>query len=341
MRKTDTSGGFLSWIKRSVWVIVGLAVFLLILARLGIRDTVFALKNVHGGYLLIGLFITVVAQQVIPLLKWAIMCRRIDMPLTLRRMLFLSSSVIVGGTISPGRTGEFLPALFVTDIQGKLSSVILFNRVIDSSITFLLAVFLFGLFFKGFLDPRSWLTIGVVLATFLVGVYVLATKESVGIYVLSRGKRLLLRMERVPLFRRILNLEERIVSEISHFYGSMKNLFTWQTVSILVLIALFFWSLMVAANWAFFMSVGQDVPLRIIFATIILAAIASFISPTPGGIGFGDIPPVYFLYLHGYQEGVGAFLLVGRVAVYVAAFGWYLFSASLYGKGGSEEEEAT
>lgn len=141
-----------------------------------------------------------------------------------------------------------------------------------------------------------------------------------------------MKMENIGFFKRILNLEERIIEEVGHFYKSTKYLFSWQTILTLVLFSCFHWAIMVFANWALFISVGSEVPLHIILASMILNAIGSFISPTPGGIGLGDIPPVYFLYINGYRENVGAYLLLGRAAVYVAAFGWYFFSTGIYHK---------
>ena len=69
-----------------------------------------------------------------------------------------------------------------------------------------------------------------------------------------------------------------------------------------------------------------------IAAVMVLSAIGSYLSPTPGGIGVGDIPPVYFLFINGYRENIGAYILLMRGAVYLVAFGWYLFSAALYRK---------
>lgn len=316
--------------KRSVWVIVGLAVFLLILARLGVRDTVIALKNVHGGYLLLGIFITVLAQQVIPFLKWLIMADRSGLGIGPSRVLFLSSSILMGGIISPARTGEFITALFFQEKKGALSSIVFFNRVVESSITFIMALLVFSMIFTSFIDARSWLTMGLLLGGILLFFYLIATRRMFAVFFLSLGKRILLRLKNIRIFQGILALEERIVKELEHFYESMGNLFSTRPVVLLILLTVLSWLIMVFGNWALLKSVSLDVPLTIILGSMILAAIASFVSPTPGGIGLGDIPPVYFLYVHGYRENIGAYLILGRAASYVVALGWYFLTSAIY-----------
>jgi uncharacterized protein (TIRG00374 family) len=112
----------------------------------------------------------------------------------------------------------------------------------------------------------------------------------------------------------------------------MRNLFSWRIVPVLIFFTCISWAVMTYANWGLFLSVGMEVPFKIILAVMVLSAIGSFISPTPGGIGLGDIPPVYFLFINGYYENVGAFLLLGRVAVYVVAFGWYFLWTGVHHK---------
>jgi uncharacterized protein (TIRG00374 family) len=252
------------------------------------------------------------------------------MALRTKEILYISSSILIGGIITPGRTGEFVTALFLKETKGKMSSFVLFNRVIESSITLLMAFFVFGILFRDYLPSRTWVYIGVTLGLILLFMAGVITQKRFGIFILSQGKKLLIGLRRIKLFQTILNLEERIVKEVEHFYQSMKSLFSWRTVLGLILFTCVTWVVMTYANWNLFMSVGMEVPYRMTLAVMILSAIGSFISPTPGGIGLGDIPPVTFLLLHGYDQNVGAFILLGRVAVYAVAFGWYFLWAGVH-----------
>lgn len=325
--------------RERLWLILGGGVFFLLLLQIGLKETFFALKSVRVVYLLITVGLIIIAQQFIPFIKWVIMCRKTEMGLNTEEILSLSSSIIAGGIITPGRSGEFVTALFVKKTKGKVSSMVFLNRVIESSITLLITIFIFGVLFRKFLTLKSWISVGAALGVALSLLYIFATKERVGIYMLLMGKKLLMTLERVKLFQMILKLEDKIVKEVEHFYLSMKSLLSWQIILGLALLTCFIWALMVIANWTLFQSVGMEVPVTIILGVMVLSAIGSFISPTPGGIGLGDIPPVYFLFANGYQKNVGAFILLGRVTVYAVAFGWYFFVAGIFRKRTPMEKE--
>lgn len=323
---------FIKVLRERLWLILGGVVFVLLLLQIGLKETFLALKSVKIGYLLMTVGLIVIAQQFIPFIKWVIMCRKTEMGLNVGGILSLSSRILVGGIITPGRSGEFLTAFFVKEMKGKVSSMVFLNRVVESSITLLIAILIFGVLFRNFLTSKSWIFVGAALGIILFLLYVFATKEKAGIYMLSKGKRFMMVLKRVKLFQMILNLEDKIVREVEHFYISFRSLFSWQTIPVLALCTCFTWALMVVANWTLFRSVGSEVPFTIIIGVMVLSAIGSFISPTPGGIGLGDIPPVYFLFVNGYHENVGAFILLGRVAVYAVAFGWYFFATGVYRK---------
>jgi uncharacterized protein (TIRG00374 family) len=324
--------GLIRIFKDRLWFILGGGIFLLLLIQIGLRETFSALRSVDISFLLMSVGLIIIGQQFIPFTKWVIMCRRTKMDLKIKEVLFLSSNVLVGGIITPARTGEFVTALFVKEMKGKVSSIVLFNRVIESSITLLIAIFVFGVLLRNFLPSESWIFIGAALGIILFLLYGFSTKERFGLFIFSKGKKLLIFLKGIKFFGRILNLEERIVREVGHFYQSMRSLFSWRTVLILIFLTCIIWTIMAFANWFLFLSVGIRVSFKIVIAVMVLSAIGSFISPTPGGIGLGDIPVVYFLFLNGYHENVGAYLLLGRLAVYVIAFGWYFLWAGVYHK---------
>lgn len=324
--------GLVGIFKPRLWIILGGGVFLLLLIQIGLKETFLALKSVNLFYLFASVVLIAIGQQFIPFLKWVVMCHKTGMHLETKEVLFVSASILIGGILTPGRTGEFITALLVKETKGRISSMVLFNRVIESSITLLVAIFVFGILFRNFLPSKSWVYIGITLGALLFFVYLVATKERFGIFILSKGKRSLIFMNRIKFFQKCLDLEDRITKEVGHFYQSMKDLFSWPAISILILFTFITWLTMTCANWSLFLSVGMEVPFKIIIAVMVLSAIGSFISPTPGGIGLGDIPPVYFLVVHGYQQNVGAFLLLGRVTVYVVAFAWYFLWTGIYHK---------
>ena len=317
--------------KPRLWIILGGGIFLLLLLHIGLKETFSALKSVKLSHLLVSTGLIVIGQQFIPFIKWVIMCHNAKMGLKLKRVLFLSSSILLGGTFTPARTGEFAVALFINETKGNISSIVLFNRVLESSFTLLMTILIFSLFFRNFLPSESWMLIGFVLGVILI-LYMVVVKESWGIFILSKGKKVLSSLKKYKPVQIILNLEERIVTEVSLFYTTMKRLFSPRAVLVLVLFTLTSWVIMMGANWFLFSSVGSHVPFKVIAAVMVLSAIGSYLSPTPGGIGVGDIPPVYFLFINGYRENIGAYILLMRGAVYLVALGWYLFSATFYRK---------
>lgn len=318
--------------RERIWFILGGVIFFLLLLQIGLKETFFTLKNVKIGYLLMAVGLIIIAQQFIPFIKWVIMCRKTEMGLSLREIFYLSSGIIAGGIVTPGRSGEFVTAFFVRKMKGRVSSMVFLNRVVESSITLLISILIFGVLYRNFLTSKSWILIGTSFGIALFLLYVFAMKKKAGIFMLSKGKRFLMVLKKFKVFQMILNLEDRIIREVEHFYTSFKKLLSWQTIPVLVIFTCLTWALMVVANWSIFRSVGSEVPFTIIMGVMVLSAIGSFVSPTPGGIGLGDIPPVYFLFINKYNENVGAFILIGRVASYGVAFGWYFFAAGVFHK---------
>jgi uncharacterized protein (TIRG00374 family) len=329
---------FIRMFKPRLWVILGGGIFLLLLIQIGLKETFSALKSVKPSHLLASVGLIVIGQQFIPFIKWVIMCHKAKMGLKLERILFLSSSILLGGTFTPARTGEFAVAFFINETKGNISSIVLFNRVLESSFTLLMTILIFSLFFRNFLPSKSWILIGLVLGVISI-LCLLVVKKSWGIFILSKGKKVLIRLKKHKPFQIILNLEEKIVMEVNLFYTTMKRLFSPRVVVVLILFTLTSWVIMMGANRFLFSSVGSYVPFSIIAAVMVLSAIGSYLSPTPGGIGIGDIPPVYFLFINGYRENIGAYILLMRAAVYLVTLGWYFFSATLYRKALSSKDK--
>jgi len=320
-------------LKRShLWIIIGISIFVVLIICVGFKETVFALKKARLSYIFYGFLLTVLGQQYFHFIKWIIMLKRIGMKTKIRETFFISSYILMSGIITPGRTGEFIIPFVIKEGKGMISSSVLFNRFIESFLTLLFAVIIFLFVFDGFIAFKTLLLIGMLFVCMYIILCVFVTKRRFESLIINIGNQLLLKLKRIRFLNVILKKEERFAKEIESFYQSNRSLFSWNIIFSFIFLTMLTWVVMIGANYAFFLSVGIDVPFKIILAVMILGAIGMFLSPTPAGIGLGDIPPVYFLYLNGYRENIGAFIIIVRVIVMTAAFLWYLLAAYFYYK---------
>ena len=315
-------------LKEHLWLILGGMIFFILIIQIGLKETWLALKVVNPFYFLGSLILIAIGQQFIPLLKWILMNHKTKMDLDIRKILFFTSHAILGGTITPVRSGEFVAAFMGKGVQGKIASLLLFNRLIESIVTFLIALFVFGFFLKDVISLESWISFGIILGSLLLFFYFLVTKEQLGLWLLTKGQKIFTILGKGKFSKKILDSEKKMTKEVGEFYKSTRKLFSMDTVIFVLLLTILNWALILLANWGIFFSMGVSISLMTVLAVIVLSAIGSFISPTPGGIGLGDIPSAYFLLTQGCQEA-GAYLILARFAVYVVAFGWYF----LMGKG--------
>jgi len=300
--------------KKNVWLIVGVITFFILIWKMGFQETGVALYQMHLDLFFIGFVFSTVGLIAL-FVKWVILCRSAHLTLSVREILFIFSKIMLFGTITPGRTGEFLTVLTSKESKGTVSAIILFNRIVESSVTLFLAILAFGLFFRNFIPRTSWFLIFLACIG-VVGLVAMLQVKSFGLIVLRAVRKVMGLFIRYRFVEDLLSKENRFLKEFENFHTSIKQLFSLRILLFALVVTVFVWLLTLVANRFIFLAVGIHLPFLILLAFVPLFAISAFVSPAPGGIGIGDIPPVYFLYWAGYQENIGGYLVLSKILLY-------------------------
>jgi len=321
----------------------GLALLALTIAGLGPAKVWNGfLLSLNKPWHLVVAMVAFVATQGTFFAKWHLMARRAGSPLEWRQNLRLFGTLMLVGTFTPARAGELaVPA--VMRGGGALTGVALVNRILESTSTLcagVLAVLL--LLNGGAFGGKLWILVPVLVA-FLAAIVLLGRRRYVAalLGVVRAGLR---RLTRWRAARWCLAQEEKYAAGIEHFYDANERLLRPGPILLFALLMLVIWTLMVAGNWCLIQAtlpVGEKpVTVSVVVAIIAIMAIATFLAPTPGGMGFSEGGSLAMFAGLGYRlSNFGAFLILARVGTY-AAVGLLYVASRLVGRAPAAPEPA-
>ena len=302
-------------IAKKLWLVVGIGVLLILLWQLGFADLWENLRQANLCYLALAVGLACFSQGC-RIARWRVACARLRVQLGLANVALLHFSSSLAGLIVPFRAGEIVPAVLSEHSQGQLASIVVANRLLESSMTLTIFLFLFGRYF------RHRLAVSFRLPSWAVPVSLAVLGFAVAIiFWIALGPGL-------PPW-----LVRRMTRQLATFARSLVSL-SIKTLPAMLLLTGLAWSVDMLARWAIFKAVHMSLPLLAVAATMSLQAISGFISPTPGGIGLGQLPPAYFLQALGYRSGIGAFFVLGSFLSYLVVFAGYTLSLRTAGGGG-------
>jgi len=317
---------------RSLLGLAGLLLFTVLLQRLGIRRSLEALLAADRPLLFLsigGFFLS----QALRLAKWTYLLRRAEgawAPLATAHFYF---HIKLLGTLTPGRLGEFLPALASGGGRGALLSITTYDRLLESSTTLLFGLTAFAFLLRSS-APAAFLPVSLaLLAAISLGAF-LCWRNS---WMTGIGERIERRAAggggHGPIGR-LLAPGLRIAGGIRDMQESFRALFRGRVVatSLALTIAavaadLLFW-------WTTFLCLGIRLSPGRLVASVALFNVTGFFSPTPGGLGVSDAAFVVFLRSTGVEGPFGSFLILLRliVAVFTAIPAWLLSALLRYRK---------
>ncbi|MBN1941545.1 MAG: flippase-like domain-containing protein, partial [Candidatus Diapherotrites archaeon] len=208
--------------------------------------------------------------------------------------LFESSQIwLVGyllGSVSPGRSGDFLRAVYFKKNfsvnLGNGLSLILLDRAMD--VTFLLLAGLFGLLFFSFafnLGLAPILLVSIFLAVFLAGLFLLTKKRFTG-FIMK------------PIFNFLVpkKFKEALKSGFGDFYLGLACFRKNKKI-------LFFAVFLTLASWLLFffqvfilsLALGLSIPLDFIFLMMPIATLVEILPISFSGMGTRDATLIFFL----------------------------------------------
>ena len=289
--------------KRHIFTLLGIAIFIALMWKIGGRNILNALRDIEITFFLLA-SLTTVTTHLLKVEKWKIMYRFQGIPVEgaeIRRHYFHSKLVAM---ITPGRIGEFLPAVLHTSHRQKLASVIFADRVLESGIT-LLSGFVVLPFVSRVIMVNLLRVSFAVLFFFLVFVLVL--------YFTGTFKRL----------------------KLYQFFEGILRFLETKTLLFLIAATIFLWGFDLLF-WHFsYKSIGIAFPFKELLLSFSFFNIVSFLSMVPNGIGISDIPFMVYFSSMASKEKLVAFLIILRFNAYLWTY--LLYAASHLHVGGEKK----
>lgn len=283
-----------------LWL-MGLALYVGFLFYVGWDDIGSALQHVEYPFL-IGLVLVEIVALGVRIVKWHLALRP---EAHITRLAFISKA---GGNLTPGRLGEFSPLLFKDTRSSKVGAWILLDRLLEATATLLLGLIGF-VAVLGIAQGNAILYASLFLLTGIVIV-------SYGLMQERYLKRLLPLRERVPFFKRPLDLLLSISGELQLLRPK---------IPVLALLSLVATLLDILVAWCICRSLGFDVGAGVLALTQVTHAVVSVIPFTPNATGLPYMAAATILYqFGGVSEGALAVIVVLRTLLANMTF-WSLF----------------
>lgn len=268
-------------------------------------------------------------------LKWHFMARVAGARTNGRQSLRLFGTMYLVGLFTPARTGEAVVPLLMRG-GGRLMGVVLVNRLLESTWTLAAGTVAAVFVLRGNPDrARLWFLVP--LLAMFVGMAVLLSRQRLVEAVLDWLRGVLGRLRRFRPAAWLLRQHDERADALGPFHEANERLLRLGPVLVFCLVMLLIWIMMVTGNR---LLIGATVPpgtreitFAVVFAVMIVAALAAFVSPIPGGLGLSEVSAVgVFHYLGFPAEGCtleetartfAAFLILSRALLYAMTWGLY------------------
>jgi len=298
-------------------LLLGIFIFLGLLYILGPQEIVNALKKTNLTFLALALIAFSISQG-LRIAKWRIMAEKANTNMDLSTIVKFFFAVKFVGGITPGRIGELLPPLLTRRRHsfGKMSSIVIFDRVLESLTTISMGVIFFSIIFSQYFT-EDYLFLFIVLLFLVLVVFLLVSYKKLMFKILNKMKMF---FEKHPnrFTMYLLSYEERIVHELENFYDSIHQFFSPKAILSVSMLTLIAWISDVLVAKILLNSLNEWPSFVVVAGAWALGSLSCAIAPIPGGLGLGDVPPLYFLYVFGISKsGLGGFLVIGKILTYI------------------------
>jgi len=296
--------GFFGKISPRRWIglVVAAVIVWIILSRTPWSEVADALKRVSLSQCALGLCI-LVGAQLLRTLKWRMALRGEH---TYGEVVYLYFFSKAAGAMSPGRVGELAPLLTQPFRSGKVAALLVVDRAMEAAATIVIG--LCAMLFLGSSDARILVASVVLLTCFASGLILLSRtawwESAAAAREGRRGAAWLKAVASVSRASRALSRD-------------LPRLFAVTLVAS-VMDILYFQRL--------FAGLGEQIGLPVLAVMCLASGIATFLAPTPFGLGVADGAIWYVGGLYGVTAAMRvAFLALARVASQGVLFsGWGL-----------------
>lgn len=247
-----------------------------------------ALTKANPWTLVVGLLLMIVSQ--LPLLgMWVYLCRRAGIGRPFHELYRMFAVILFLGPNTPGRSGEMALPLMDRENFGRLTSVVVVNRVFGILFTAGLALFFMAVCMSAKIVPGRQGYLVILLVAILLGIVFTALNRRVLTSLVGRLFAVLGWFESIGPVARIVALKPRVDEEIDKFYAAIRNMIHWRGVVLVFLLQVAAYAFVLLANWMVLRSLGVDRASPITVLGVMAAmSLSGLVALTPGGMGVGE-----------------------------------------------------
>ncbi len=298
-------------LKRYILPATGALIFIGVIYSTGIDATWQALSRVRPGWLIVTVIFYLMSAY-LRIYKWTLMRDKMRSPLTFSELRAAYFSSKFWGMVSPMRSGEVAPAVLRGSKQGSLLSIILYDRVIETSQSLIVFTVIFFLFYGTFWGLRSGFVLAGIFAALGVFVFFLVARKAAervygwadGLLVIIGGRRI------AAALRRFL---QGLTGGLDEFYKATGSYFAVRFSLYNLALTFVCWALDMAYWIALFKMMNVQTGLLITVASVMVYSLAAALAPIPGGLGVADLSFALVLEHFGYKVEAGALIVAARV----------------------------
>lgn len=299
---------------RLIPLAAGSLIFLTLLYSLGPGAVFSTIAGSKPAYLVLT-SIFFVLPNLLRIYKWRIMQNRIESSTGFSAIVSIYFSSKFWGMVSPMRSGEIAPALLGNkgnSAQGKLLSIILFDRVIESAQSLMVFFIFFLLFYKVFFNANAGIALAGITAVLLIFSFVLFSKTS-GEKALGIAGSIIGNLKEDRLSTILKGKFGRIKELLEEFYAATGRYFHLGFTLYVLAITFVCWSFDMLFWLMLFKAFAVNISLWLVLASVTVYSIMAALAPIPAGLGAAELPFVLILNKIGYAGEAGGIIIASRV----------------------------
>lgn len=325
--------------KKFVAFLIGILFLVALLWKLDFAQIADKLRNMDRRLFAVSVF-WIVLGQFAGYGKWVVMKQK-TIPEKKMPLAAIYSSVYVTGMITPARAGDILASFAWPTYQGNILAWSVLNRILEGGMTLIIAILVLGLFFGSALESFRWSGL-LIFSAFTVAGVVLIFNRKFGMWILEKIKAYLRHNQQRTWAFKLLKFEVHVEDQMRIFYDTLDEMRKAHALMLVILMTIAARFCTIFSNYYSLHALGAPLGLRDTMGILALTWISGFFSPTPNGLGVGDLPPSLLLSHMGYQAYAGSFILINRLLEVLLMLGWIavgIISPKLYKKSLTKESK--
>ncbi|MFH1754155.1 MAG: lysylphosphatidylglycerol synthase transmembrane domain-containing protein [Candidatus Latescibacterota bacterium] len=301
---------------------VGLAIFIFIISGTGVGNILDTFRQVNPFHLILFPFV-IIAILLIRGFRWQMLMRMVGIPYTMWRSTSVWAIGFFAAAITPGKVGDAIRALYVSQDTGKNFGECFLTVFIDRLMD-LITIVLFGmittvLFSYHYIKiPSLWLVFIGIFAFFVLLFAVMS--------------RSLMRKLIKPIFNLLApkKFKDSMSLGFNSFYDSLGIYLTkWQGTLGVLILTFIYWVMVFGLAWYVAFTLNIDVTFGYLFIIMPMVTLVELIPISISGLGTREAAVIYFFSVVGISSAYAVsfsitYLIMGTYLTSILGFIFWL-----------------